>query len=324
MTLLVTGGAGFLGSYLTRYALTQGGQEHIVVLDRYPDRGRIADLLDRVTLIEGDVTDTDTVRSAIEDHGVDRVAHFAFILGSPRPGQMVNYVKVQTLGTANLFECARLAGVGRVLFASSVAAYGEQTCAQLTEDLIPNPRNPYGSAKVWGEVLADHYTKQLGLEVVTVRFGSTYGLGRAWRGSYSSGLLDVPDQTHYMARIEDAVRGRPITMPRDDAMADWTYAADAAQAAWRALTAPRLQHNLYNVGAERLPVGDFTQAMRELLPDARITVSDRETPGNAHAPMDAARLRNDLGFAPEYSLRRGLEDYIERIRVAERYTQEFG
>ena len=324
MTVLITGGTGFLGSYLTRYALLKGGQDRVVVLDRYVDRGRIADVLDRVTVIEGDVSDTDTVRSTIKEHGIDSVGHFAFILGSPKPGQMINYVKVQALGTANVFECARAAGVRRVLFASSVAAYGEQHHAPLIEDLVPNPKNLYGSAKAWGEGLADHYTQNLGLQVVTVRFGSTYGLGRAWRGSYSSGLLQVPDQTHYMARVEDAVRGKPITMPRNDAMADWTYAADAAQAAWLALTTPHLPHHLYNVGAERLPVGNYTRAMLELLPDAQITVSDTETPGNAHAPMDATRLRDDLGFAPEYSLRRGLADYIERIRISDRYAREHG
>lgn len=324
MAVLITGGTGFLGAYLTRYALREGGEQRIVVLDRYVERARIADVLDRVTVVEGDVSDTDTVQAAIAEHGIDRIAHFAFILGSPLPGRMIDYVKVQALGTANVFEAARLAGVKRVLFASSVAAYGKQEVATLTEDLVRNPDNPYGAAKAWGECLADHYTRQLGLEVVTVRFGSTYGLGRARRGSYASGMLDPPRQTHYMARVEDAARGLPITMPRDDAMADWTYAADAAQAGWLALSAGHLPHHLYNVGAERRPVGDYTQALRELLPDAEISVSPTETPGNAHLPMDATRLREDLGFAPKYSLKTGVADYIRCIRAYDSYAEKHG
>jgi UDP-glucose 4-epimerase len=321
MTLLVTGGTGFLGSYLTRYAFEQGGESHVVVLDRYAERGRIADVLDRVTVIEGDVADFITVSNAIAAHGVDRVAHFAFILGSPSPGQMIPYVKVQTLGTASVFEAARVHGVKRVLFASSVAAYGEQDAALLTEDLVCNPDNPYGSSKLWGESLARHYREELGLEVVCLRFGSTYGLGRAWRGSYASGLLSPPEGTHYMARVKDAVRGKAITMPRDDVVADWTYAGDAAQASWLALQAERLPNHLYNVGSEQRAVGEFTQAMRQSLPEADITVSDTETAGNPHRPMDTTLLRRDLGFTPAYTLRSGLEDYIRRIRIFDRYVE---
>src|SRR5260370_1411975 len=75
----------------------------------------------------------------VADNGVDRIAHFAFILRSPKPGQMLPYVQVQCLGTANVFEAARVAGVRRVLFASSVAAYGRQDVSLLSEELVVNP-----------------------------------------------------------------------------------------------------------------------------------------------------------------------------------------
>lgn len=317
MTLLITGGTGFLGSYLTRLAVAQGVP--VIVLDRYPDRGRIADVIDRVTLIEGDIADPDLLGSAIARHDVERIAHFAFILGSPKPGQMLPYVQVQCMGTANVFEAARVAGVKRVLYASSVAAYGSQQATLLTENLVPNPSEPYGSCKAWAEAMGRHYSVQLGLEVVSLRFGSTYGFGRGSRGSYSSGLLETPRNVHYMARVDDAVRGRAIELPRDDALADWTYAGDAARAAWLALTAPSLPHALYNVQAERGPVGAFTDALRKLLPEADIRTSSSEMPGNAHSPMSNRRLVEDLGFAPAFSFESGLADYIERVRIYDRY-----
>lgn len=317
MTILVTGGTGFLGSYFTRYALRECGEQRLVVLDKYADRGRIADVLDRVTVIEGDVSDTDTVKAAIENHGIDRIAHFAFILGSPALGQMIPYVRVQSVGTANVFEAARLAGVKRVLFCSSVAAYGKQDAPLLTEDLPVDPVEPYGFTKVWSEALGRYYTQELGLEVVSMRFGSTYGLGRARRGSYSSGLLNPQREIHYMARVEEAVRGREIEMPRDDALADWTYAADAAQACWLALTAGHLSHHLYNVGSERRRVGDFTGVLREVLPQAVIKTTDAN-PGHPHAPMDNTRLKA-LGFVPKYTLKSGVQDYVERVRAYDRY-----
>jgi nucleoside-diphosphate-sugar epimerase len=257
----------------------------------------------------------------IDEHGIDLVAHFAFMLGSPSPGNMIPYVQVQCLGTANVFEAARAAGVKRVLFCSSVAAYGPQTASPLSEEMVVNPAEPYGSSKVWGEALGRHYTSELDLEVVSLRFGSTFGLGRAWRGSYNSGLLTLPAQSHYMARVEDAVRGRPIALPRGDAIVDWTYAADSAQAAWLALTAPRLPHHLYNVRSERRPVGDFTRLLRELMPEADIKTSESELPGHAHPSMDNSRLISDLGFTPKYPLETGLRDYISRIRAYDAYQQ---
>jgi UDP-glucose 4-epimerase len=322
LTILITGGTGFLGSYFARYALLQQPLEQLVILDRYIDRSRISDILDRVTVIEGDVADFGLIRKVITGHDVDRIAHYAFILGSPKPDMMLPYIQVQCVGTTNVFEAARITGVKRVLFCSSVAAYGKQQAPLLTEDLAVNPSDPYGACKAWGEALGRHYAEQLGLDVVSLRFGSTYGLGRGWRGSYSSGLLNAPTQLHYMARVEDAVRGRPVELPRDDALADWTYAADAAQAAWRALTQPRLTHRLYNVCSERAAVGEFTRALRKLLPGADIRTSPTEMPGNAYAPMSNERLVKDLGFAPAYTLEGGVRDYIERIRTHDAYHPE--
>lgn len=319
MTLLITGGTGFLGSYLARHALEHGGEDHVVVLDKHADRSRVCDLLDRVTIVEGDVADEALLASVMADHDIDRVAHFAFILGSPSEGRMRPYIDVQCAGTANVLETARLAGVRRVLFASSVAAYGRQDAALLTEDLVAAPQDLYGACKLWGEAMARHYRQALGLETVSLRFGSTYGFGRAWRGSYSSGLLAPPAGTHFMARVEAACRGDAIRMPNDGSLADWTYGADAAQAAWLALTADVLPNHLYNVSAQRLPIGQFTAAMRALLPDAQITVDPAERPGNAHAPMDNARLVADLGFAPRYDFNAGLADYLARVRAGDAF-----
>jgi UDP-glucose 4-epimerase len=311
VTILVTGGTGFLGAYFTRHALQRG--ERVVVLDRYVDRGRIEDVLDQVVLVEGDVADTELVGAVIRDHQVDRIAHFAFILGGPAPGRMVPYVRVQCLGVANVYEAAQAAGVRRVVFCSSIGAYGAQTASPLTEELLPNPTSLYGSSKVWAESLGRHY-RGLGLEVVNLRFGSTYGLGRAWRGSYNSGLLTTRPGTHYMASVEDAVRGRPIELPPDETLADWTYAADGAEAVWLALTAAAPSYDLYNICSEVRPVGEFRRALQRLLPDVVVSVK-ADGGGEVYPPMDNTRLTKDLGFRPKFTLEDGVRDYIDRVRA---------
>jgi nucleoside-diphosphate-sugar epimerase len=319
VTILVTGGTGFLGSYFTRHAVLERG-ERVVVLDRYIDRGRIQDVLDQIVLIEGDVGDTDVVEAVMREHRIDRVAHFAFILGGPAPGRMAPYVRVQCLGVANVYEAARVAGVRRVVFCSSIGAYGPQAASPLTEDLLPNPNSLYGASKVWAESLGRHYREHLGLEVVNLRFGSTYGLGRAWRGSYNSGLLTTRPRTHYMASVEDAVRGQPVELPPDETLADWTYAADGAQAVWLALTAPRPSYDLYNICSEIRPIGDFRRALQELLPDVVIRVK-ADGGGEVYPPMDNTRLRADLGFRPQFTIEAGVRDYIARVRAYDEYLQ---
>jgi UDP-glucose 4-epimerase len=321
MAILVTGGTGFLGSYFTRYAVEQG--ERVVVLDRYIDRGRIADVLDQITLVEGDVADPDTVRALIEEHGVDRIANFAFILGGPAPGQMMPYVRVQCLGIANVFESARAAGVRRVVFCSSIAAYGRQAVSPLREELPPVPNSLYGSSKVWAESLGRHYAQHLGLEVISLRFGSTYGLGRAWRGSYNSGLLTPRPETHYMASVEDAVRGGPVELPPDESLADWTYAADAAQTVWLALNAPRPSYDLYNIASELSPVGEFRRALQQHLPEAVIRIKEGGA-SEVYPPMDNTRLKTDLGFTPKFTIEDGVRDYIARVRAYDEYRRLHG
>jgi nucleoside-diphosphate-sugar epimerase len=111
-------------------------------------------------------------------------------------------------------------------------------------------------------------------------------------------------------------------MPRDDAAADWLYAGDAASAAWLALTADRLSYRVYNVGSERRPVGEFTEAMRRVLPGVTVASSSTEQPGHPHAAMDFSRLRDDLGFVPRYGFDEGIADYVDRVRAYDAHSLE--
>jgi UDP-glucose 4-epimerase len=222
-----------------------------------------------------------------------------------------------------VLEAARAAGVERMIFASSVAAYGARPPAApgpepsapevLTEDQQGIPAEPYGSAKLWAESMGEYERLQYGLDVISLRFGSIFGLGREVRGSYASGMVPVA-KNHYMARVEAAVRGEPITMPRDDQVVDWTYAGDASAVAWLALTTKEPKHRLYNVPTERRRVGDYTNKLRELLPDAAIEINAEELPGKGHRFLDSSRFVAEFAFAPRYTLETGLEDYVERTR----------
>jgi nucleoside-diphosphate-sugar epimerase len=318
---MITGGTGFLGSYLTRHLVREKGVagKDLILFDRYPNKERIADVLDEVTLITGDITEPTELAAAIKNNDVDQIYHLAAILGDPTPTQVTSYMKVMCDGTLNVFETARIFGVKRVVYASSVAVYGRASSRgkkpgeDLDEDDPTSPGGFYGMCKLYAEHLAALYTKRFGLETVGLRPTSVFGLGRGARGSYASGLL-APQDVHYMVLPELAALGQPVEMPPDNTESDWIYAADAAEAWYRAMNTPVPARPVYNMAAERRRMADVTDHLRKLLPEAKISVSEKRvwtTPN-----MNYQNLRKDLGFEPRYTMETGLTHYLKMVRKA--------
>lgn len=319
MAIMITGGTGFLGSYLTRHLVREKGitGKDLVLFDRYPSRERIGDVLDQVNLVTGDITEPIELAAAMKTYNVDQVYHLAAILGDPAPGQVVSYMKVMCDGTLNVFETARVMGVKRVVYASSVAVFGrgsmrgKQPGEELDEDAPPSPGGFYGMCKLYSENLAALYSRRFGLESVGLRPTSVFGLGRGVRGSYASGLL-LPQDVHYMVLPELAALGKQVAMPPDDTESDWIYAADAAEAWYRAMTTPKPPRLVYNLAAERRRMADVTAHLRKLLPEAEIGVDEKRVVTTPN--MNCQNLRKELGFEPKYTMETGLTHYLNMVR----------
>jgi nucleoside-diphosphate-sugar epimerase len=307
---MVTGGSGFVGSYVTSL-LVEKGVEAVVVFDRYPSYERIADVVDRVTVVEGDVLEPQELLAAMVEHRIDRVAHLAALPGIEAPGKIVPYLRLATMGSANVFETARLHGIKRVVIASSCAAIGPHPEVQRStpEDDLEPPDNLYGICKLWSEHVAQYYNAAHGMEIVSLRICSVIGHGRTGRTSLRTGLMS--ETPNVMALPELAALGQPVTMPPDDELLDFLHAADAAQAWWLALSADKLEHWVFNVRSDQRPAGDLTKHLRQLLPDAQIVVGDKRTP--LPPVMDNTRLIEELGFEPRYPLEAAVDDYVERV-----------
>jgi UDP-glucose 4-epimerase len=323
VAIMITGGTGFLGSYLTRHLVHEKGitGKDLILFDRYPNKDRIADVLDRVILITGDITEPTELAAAMKTYEVDRVYHLAAILGDPTPTQVVSYMKVMCDGTLNVFETARVMGVKRVVYASSVAVYGrasfrgKKSGDELDEDDPPSPGGFYGMCKLYAENLASLYSRRFGLETVGLRPTSVFGMGRGARGSYASGLLP-PQDVHYMVLPELAALGKPVQMPPDDTESDWIYAADAAEAWYRAMNTPKPSRLVYNLAAERRRMADVTAHLRKLLPEAQIEVSEKKVWTTPNMKCD--NLRKDLEFKPRYTMETGLTHYLNIVRQTAR------
>jgi nucleoside-diphosphate-sugar epimerase len=314
MRVLITGGTGFIGSYLARHLIEKDVDE-IVLFDKFPSDERIHDIRDSVTVVEGDMLEPQELSAAVAHHRIDRIAHLASMPGRAHPEKFIPYLRQGCIGTANVFEVARLHGIQRVVAASSAAVYSGQ-CSDpdrsLTENDNPRPAEFYGACKLWGEHIGQHYNDVHGMEIVCLRICSAVGLGRLNRASLQSGLM-APEIVLYTAFLELAAAGIPVTMPPDHQLLDFLYAADAAEAWWLALTAERLQHWVFNLRGEQRRAADWTRRIRELLPEAQIDVADE--PIFAPQLLDNTRLVNELGFRPRYTLETGLKDYLDRIQA---------
>jgi nucleoside-diphosphate-sugar epimerase len=324
MAIMITGGTGFLGSYLARHLVREKGirGKELILFDRYPNKERIAEVQDDVTVAAGDITEPSEIAAAIKHYKVDQVYHLAAILGDPPPAQVVSYMKVMCDGTLNVLEASRILGVRRVVYASSVAVYFgglkrrsvKQPGEALDEDDPPSPGGFYGMCKLYAENLAALYSRRFGLETIGLRPTSVFGWGRWIRGSYASGLTPIPEEVHYMVLPELAALGRPVAMPPDDTESDWIYAADAAEAWYCAMNTPKPARAVYNMAAEMRRMADVTDHLRKLLPEARITVSEKPVP--TVPKMNYDNLRKDLGFQPRYTMETGMTDYLNLVRTS--------
>ena len=314
MSIMITGGTGFLGSYLARHLLEEKGEPDLVLFEKYPNLSRVDDIRDRVTIVLGDVLEPLEVLSTMQRHDVDRVVHLAYILSEPVDGKMRPYVDIQCMGMINVFEACRMQGVSRVCFASSAAVFAghPDRDREFHEDDPPMPDTIYGACKNWGDHIAQVYQRKYGLDTVGLRPASVFGLGRGQRGSWSSGLAGLDGTRHFMVLPELAALGEPIEMPPDDQVIDWMYAGDAAEAWYLVLTVQNPAHRMFNMVSERRRIGDVTAHLRNILPDSEISVSS--TPTTMTPLLNNDRLVNELGFRASYTMETGMTHYLNMVR----------
>ena len=286
MSIMVTGGTGFIGARVVR-KLVERGQE-VVCFDMAPPRGSLQPYLDRIDVYRGDITQMPHLLEAVNTHRVDKIIHLAALLppdteDRPHFGMLVN---IQ--GANNVFEVARWTGVQRVVYASSIAVYGVQETfgnRPLTEDDQPSPVNVYGMTKAANDFAASTYADRYGLDLRGVRICTVFGHGRVtgMTGMIGGLLMSLP-----------AV-GKPISLPfHQDEASPMIHAEDAAEILVRVALSDSLKHRIYISGGHLATVKDVADLVRGFIPDAQITTGDRVVP---HVYLvDSSRMLADIGY----------------------------
>lgn len=304
--VLVTGGAGFIGSHLVDALLARGYA--VRVLDNL-STGKRANLpLDnpRLELIEGDVADAALVRRAVA--GCRAVAHLAAVasvqasVDDPVATHQSNFI-----GTLNVCEAMREAGVRRVLFASSAAVYGNNGEGQaIDEDTPKAPLTPYAADKLASEHYLDFYRRQHGLEPAVFRFFNIFGPRQDPSSPYS-GVISI--------FTERALAGTPITVFGDgEQTRDFVYVGDLVKVLVQAVELPQVAAGAVNVGLNRATsLNQLLGAIREVLgglPEVRH--AEARSGDIRHSRADNRRLLERFAFAEPTSIRDGLARLLGR------------
>lgn len=348
--VLITGGAGFIGSRLAESLARRG--DPVVVLDAlvpqvHGDVGGRPDLPDAVEFIRGDVCDAACVREALA--GATDVVHLAALTGTGQSMYEVEaYVRTNVLGTAVLLDAvAACRGARpRVVLASSRAVYGEGACrcpscgvvhpapraaarlaagrwepvcprcgAQVRatgtpEDLAPDPASIYGATKWQQEILLATLARSCGLAGVALRFQNVYGAGQSLRNPYT-GILPL--------FVSKGLAGEPMPLYEDGGMTrDFVHVDDAVRALLLALDRSEAPGGVYNVGAGR-PV-TLREVAREVagvlgVVDGPAVTGKYRLGDVRHACADLSRASRELGFRPEVPFADGVRELVAWART---------
>ena len=324
MATLVTGGTGFVGANIVR-ELARAGHE-VISYDVAPAdalvRSFTADLESSISFVQGDIRDREAVEGLANGHGVDRIIHAATYTVNQHDLEVArgrDVVGINVEGLANVLELARIAGVQRVVYVSSGAAYGiaAGTDQTYSEDMPVSPDSMYGITKYAGELITRRYGELYGFSTVSVRLSTPYGPMERVTGhrAVMSALYQWTGQV---------ARGEPLSVQADsfdpDEGRDYTYVVDTARGLQTILDAPELPHDLYNLtSGPWITYRQILDALAEIVPGSPPAPSVPAEGAAARArasvpsrgPLSGHRLRQDLGWQPQYDLRAGLVDYLQ-------------
>ncbi len=304
MKILITGGAGFIGSHIAEHF--QSSAVEIRVLDnlRSGYEKNLAGL--NVNFLRGSITDREIIKQAVA--GIDYIFHMAALVSVPesmsKPSQCV---EINAQGLLNVLDEASAAGVKKIVLASSAAIYGDNPTVPKIETMIPEPKSPYAITKLDGEYYLDLYRREGKIQSTSIRFFNVFGPRQDPKGAYAAAVPIF---------IEKALRNEDITIFGDgEATRDFIYVKDIVGAL--AFAALHDIHGTFNAGyGGQVTINDLATSIISAAGSTSKIVHLADRPGDVkHSRASADKLRH-AGWQPQFTMEQGLAHTLEFFRNA--------
>ena len=298
---MVTGGAGFIGYYVSRCLVDRGFD--VLVFDSFERSFKKPEDLRKigVGVSKGNVKSFTDVFETLKTFNAEVVVHLAAYISAPESVRKpLSYFRNNALGTAVVAEACRRADVGRIVYASSAAVYGEPKYLPIDEDHPTEPLSPYGLSKLVGELVLRQYARNYGLKVVILRLFNVYGLGQN------------PAYAGVISRfIERAIEGRPLIIYGDGLQTrDFVHVEDVAEAFYKAIVSDVT--GVFNVGSGKpTRIIDLVAIVREVAGgNVRVKFAPPRKGDIRHSYASIEKARRELRWEPRRRLKEELRKML--------------
>ena len=309
-SIIVTGGAGFLGSYLARALALKG--EHVVVYDNFSAGlpAKLSDVSNKLEIVNGDILDLSFLIQTMMKARVKKVIHTAALVSFASCVEKPAFTaKVNVEGTINLLEASRILGVTRFLDVSSEEIYGNFQYEPADENHPLSPTQPYAITKMAAERYEDFYQRYFGLDVIVIRTSWVYGPG-------------LPRNRAPKSMIENSLKGMETNMENGaDHRVDHTYIDDFLQGALLAFEVVKPKSRVFNIASGKAHTfREMGEMVGVIIPGAKITIGpglmkySQEVSAPQKGALNIERAKSELGYVPRYDLFEGLKKYTEYLK----------
>jgi len=318
---MITGGSGFLGTYVARVLAERG--DRVVVFDAagpVPELAALTAQFERqIVYVRGQILDLSSLLRGVQQHRVERIFHAAALYDPPYSlEEPALTFQVNVSGTINVLEAARFLGLQRVVQSSSIAVYAPRQYEPIDElhpILLPSAGNPlgaYGASKAAAEIVGLSYYSSNGVDFIALRNSAIYGYGMRY-------------PMYIKPMVENSVRKLPTRFATGgDMRRDYTHVKDIAQAVLKALDVPAstLTQRIFNIGSGTMhSASQVAETVRKILPEADIEIGAglselEQSDMRARGMLDLTAAQQQLKYEPLYALEDGIRDYIKMVEAA--------
>lgn len=309
MKILVTGGAGFIGSHVVDRLLAEGRE--VICLDNFdpyygPEikRANIAQALDSKSfmLVEGDIRDRESIKQILSEESIDCIIHEAAQAGvRPSVKDPRKVHEINTTGTLNILEAALNSNVKKIVNASSSSVYGKVKYLPFDEEHPKNPVSPYGASKLAAEHYCRVFSELYGLKITSLRYFTVYG--PRMRPDLAISIF-----------ARKALSNEPIEIFGDGTKTrDFTYIDDVVDATLSAMR--KGDGKTYNIGGgSRISINELAKKIIEITESKSKIIYSQNVKGDAeHTLANVSKAERELGWKPKIGIDKGLRKFIGRV-----------